>query len=257
MRDARIDYIAQTNGFTKHLVKGGEFWLTTYQKVSDKSLPYVFYIESDGAPFTAYGVSDNPTPINPLMLELAALDDRPNVVYIARPCQYTPMNLNPSCDKIYWTYKRMSEEVITSVNNTINIINSNHLPFSIIGYSGGGGIAVLIAARNEHVQDIITLAGNLDHISFVKYHQQRPRKQGISPMVGSLNPIDYTAEVSHIPQLHISGSQDETVPIFIADKFVHKSNSICVHQEIFNNKTHSQGWKGIWKTILALPLECY
>ena len=36
--------------------------------------------------------SDNPTPVNPMLLKLATMDKRPNIVYIARPCQYTFRN---------------------------------------------------------------------------------------------------------------------------------------------------------------------
>ena len=39
--------IGELYGFRKVLVKGGDFWLTTYQKVTNKHKPYVFYKPSD------------------------------------------------------------------------------------------------------------------------------------------------------------------------------------------------------------------
>jgi dienelactone hydrolase len=242
-------HTGKVNGFTEKLVKGGDFWLTTFQRITDKSLPYVFYLEGDGKAFTKYGVSDDPTPSYSMVLKLAALDPRPNVVYIARPCQYTPMNLNPKCNRTYWTDRRMSEEVVSSMNDVIQTLNQDQ-KFNLVGYSGGGGVAVLIAARNKQVKDILTVAGNLDHISFNQYHKKRP-------MIGSLNPIDYAGSVNLIPQLHVSGGKDTIVPAFLADKYVKVSNSMCVHQEIFSIISHNNGWERKWKEILTIPIICY
>lgn len=236
--------------FEKEFVKGGDFWLTTYQKITDKNRPYVFYIEGDGAAFNGkYKVSRNPTPRRQMFIKLAAMDERPNVVYIGRPCQYTPMSMNPKCNNQYWTNRRLSEEVVESINQVINKINNKH-KFSLVGFSGGGGVAVLIAAKNKQVKDIVTIAANLDLAAFVDYHN-------VSPMIGSLNPIDYTSEVSNIPQLHISGGKDNIVPPFIADKFVQKANSNCVKQKIFPEITHRSGWQPVWNYVTNQQITCY
>lgn len=243
--------IGSMHKFEKQLVKGGDFWITTYQKTTNKSLPYVFYIEGDGRAFNGkYKVSNNPTPKSRLLIELAAMDDRANVVYIARPCQFTPMDLNPKCSTTaYWTSKRLSDDSVESINQVINQVN-NGRPFSLIGYSGGGGIATLVAARNSLVKDIITISGNLDHKKFTQHHN-------VDPMVYSLNPIDYAKKINHIPQLHLSGGKDTIIPPFIADNYVQESDSSCVRQRIFPNKTHYKGWKDVWKYILDLPLVCH
>lgn len=242
--------IGNLHEYQKKLVKGGDFWITTYQKVTDKTKPFVFYIESDGAAFAGrYVVSTNPTPRQQMMIKLVAMDKRPNVVYVARPCQYTPMDLNPKCTNPYWTSKRLSDDSVDAVNQVIMSIN-NKKEFSLIGYSGGGGMAVLIAARNPLVKDIITIAANLDHKAFTSYHN-------VTPMVGSLNPIDYAQKINKIPQMHFSGGKDRIIPPFIADKFVQESNSKCVKQHIFYENTHAYGWEKKWKYILSLPVVCY
>lgn len=249
-RNIDSDFVGKSHGFIRRIVKAGDFWVTTYQKITNKSLPYVFYIEGDGFAFVnRYSISDDPTPVRPMLLKLATLDSRPNVVYIAQPCQFTPMSLNPKCNQAYWTNLRMSGEVINVLNEVINTINHD-LKFSLVGYSGGGGITVLIAAKNKLVKNIITISGNLDHISLSKYHN-------VNPMIGSMNPIDYAAQIRNIPQLHISGGKDTTVPPFIADKFVQASASTCVHQHIFDIAQHTQGWAGVWEYILNMPLACY
>jgi len=235
--------IAIANNFEQKMVQSGDFVLTTYQRITDKNLPYVFYLEGDGQAFIGrYTVSDNPTPARPMLLKLAAIDERPNVVYIARPCQYTPLEQSPKCIQNYWTNKRMSEEVIASMNGAINDI-SNGQNISLVGFSGGGGVAVLIAARNKHVKDIITIAGNLDHVAFNKYHNAMP-------MTGSLNPIDYAKQISHVPQLHLSGEKDKRVPSFIATGYVAKSASKHVMHRTIENAEHMKGWEAVWPKVL-------
>jgi len=237
-------------GFKKVLVKGGGFLITTYQKIENAQEPYVFYIEGDGAAFSGrYRVSANPTPRKRMFINLATMDTRPNIVYVARPCQYTPMHLNPKCNMQYWTSKRLSDDSVQSINDVINSINNNH-KFSLIGYSGGGGIAVLVAARNSMTKDIITVAGNLDHKAFTTFHN-------VTPMDGSLNPIDYTQQIRHIPQLHLSGEKDKVVPPLIADKFVQESMSSCVKQEVYEGVSHRNGWKKAWEHLLKKSIDCH
>lgn len=249
-RVKNAENIGKNNGFTQKLVKGGDFWLTTFQRITDQNKPFVFYLEGDGDAFLKYGgLTENPTPQYQFVLKLASLDNRPNIVYIARPCQYTPMDINPKCSPAYWSDRRMSEEVVASVNDVIETLAKGQ-GVSLVGYSGGGGIAVLVAARNKHVRDVVTLAGNLDHISFNRHHKKRP-------MIGSLNPIDYATGINNVPQLHLSGGEDTIVPPFIADKYVKASNSTCVHQEIYARASHQSGWERVWKEILTIPVICY
>lgn len=243
------DDVEQKYGYKKVLVPGGDFLVTTFQKITDKSKPYVFYIEGDGRAFlNKRAPSPDPTPNNKFFLKLALEDERPNVIYVARLCQYTPMNLNPKCSAAYWTNKRMSEDTVVALNSVINTVN-NGKKFSIVGYSGGGAIAVLVAARNNKVKDITTIAGNLDHAAFTKYHS-------VPPMNESLNPIDYAHQVALIPQLHLSGGKDTRVPPFIAENFVKKASSTCVHHKIYDNATHSKGWNDVWESIYRAPLSC-
>ena len=243
--------VVELSGFERVLVPGGDFVITTYQKVHDKKAPYVFYIEGDGLAFiNKYTVSSNPTPRKQMLMNLAAMDKRPNVVYVGRPCQYTLMELNPKCSETYWTDKRLSDDSVAAINDVINKVNVNHQKFSLIGYSGGGGIAVLVAARNPRVKDVITIAGNLDHLAFTEYHS-------VIPMSSSLNPIDYAASIKDIPQWHISGANDKIVPPFIAQKYTRVSASPCVTQKTFTGVGHKEGWDQVWESIYTKPIRCY
>ena len=241
--------LATQNNFQAQLVKGGDFVLTTYQRITDRNQPFVFYIEGDGQLKYRGGGSNNPTPASPMLLKLAAMDKRPNVVYIARPCQYTSLETNPKCVSDYWLDKRMNEEVVTSINEVINTIN-NGQKFNLVGFSGGGGIAVIIGAKNKNTKDIITIAGNLDTEKFDKHHNYR------GYLIKSLNPIKYAKQINDIPQLHISGADDRKVPPFIAELYIKASSSSCVKHKIFPDVGHTKGWDKVWSSILNIPLNC-
>jgi dienelactone hydrolase len=243
------DQLALNNHFTKKEIKGGDFFITTYQKITDAKLPYVIYIEGDGRIVSGDMISKDPTPTKPMLINLAFDDPRPNIVYMGRPCQYTPMAKNPKCNKEYWTNKRLSEEVIASINEVINKITSN-TKFDLVGFSGGGGAAVLIGARNHNVRTIITIAGNLDILDFDKHHNLRP-------MNGSLNPIDYTTKVEQIPQLHLSGGKDRIIPTFITQNFVNKISSKCAQLKIIPEAEHSKNWDKHWPKILKINNDCH
>ncbi|KJV57174.1 serine hydrolase family protein [Orientia chuto str. Dubai] len=221
------------------IIKTNSFFLTIFHKIKNPNLNFVFYIEGDGLIYYNNSISDNPTPLLPLVLELAIIDPRPNVVYIARPCQYVSPSLQQNCKKEYWTSKRFAKEVVEAINEVIIKI-SNNQPSDIIGYSGGGGLAVLVAAINPNIKTITTIAGNLDHIAFNNFHN--------SPhMTDSLNPIDYAESVKNIPQLHLTGIEDKIVPLFIIDKFAKHANFAKVIK--FKSISHDKGWKSIWQNI--------
>lgn len=207
--------------FTKEIIKGGDFYITTFHDIKDTSKDYIVYIEGDGLITLNNKTPHNdPTPKNKLVLNLAAEDKRYNIIYISRPCQYTPLELNDKCNNYeYWTSRRWSEETVLSMNEVIEKITRNG-DVHLIGFSGGGGIAVLIASINKNIKSIVTIAGNLDHIKFNKIHKARQCKL-------SLNPIDYTDKIFNIPQIHIVGRKDTIISESIIDDFINKSKSDC------------------------------
>lgn len=243
------DAIAQKGGFETKIVKGGKFWIRTYQKILNPNLPYVFYIEGDGFAFkNKFTISDDPTPRNHTVLRLANMDYRSNVIYVARPCQYLGEAVTEHCDNAYWTRKRLAPEIIDAMNDVIKNI-AGRQPIDLVGYSSGGGAAILIASRNDNIRSITTVAGLLDHRLFTKHHH-------VLDMIGSLNPIDVAYKIRKIPQLHISGGRDTIVRPFIVDSYVKASKSECVRHEIIPGASHNKGWQDSWKNILDTPLRC-
>jgi predicted esterase len=224
-RIEKADTLANQHGFTKELVKTSSFLLTTYSKFQDSKQTLHIYIEGDGYAWVNKSqLSQNPTPTEPMLLTLASLDPHPNVLYIARPCQYTSLALDTRCDAKHWSKARFAEEVIASMNEAISVKNTSHNKLELIGYSGGGAIAVLIAARRNDVKSIRTIAGNLDHIAFNRYHK-------VSQLENSLNPLTVAHLVAVIPQVHFVGEKDKIVPLFIADNFKnHSTHKNCIEK---------------------------
>jgi len=81
----------------------------------------------------------------------------------------------------------------------------------LVGYSGGGVLAVLIAERLDNVAAVITVGANLDVDAWTRYH-------GYLPLTGSLNPAASTAQ-HRWPETHLYGAHDENVPPATADAY--------------------------------------
>ena len=105
------DAMAQTAHLRRAQVTTDSFVLTSFYRITRPDLPLTVYIEGDGLAWRSRTEpSADPTPHQALGLALAAADPAANVVYLARPCQFTPMAANPRCDKAYWTNKRFADE---------------------------------------------------------------------------------------------------------------------------------------------------
>lgn len=82
----------------------------------------------------------------------------------------------------------------------------------LAGFSGGGWEAALLAARRTDVIFFGTVAGNLDTDAWAKMH-------GISPIAESHIPIAVAPSLQKLPQPHLSGADDTTMPPEINKKF--------------------------------------
>ncbi len=247
-RHMHAEDIASKAGLQLDKIEAGNFLLTTYHKglkIPDKEL--VVYLEGDGNAWNSkYRLSENPTPKNPLALKLAAKDTAGSILYIARPCMYLEQELMQDCSARFWSSHRYSEEVISSLNQVIDwatgISTTNNL--TLIGYSGGGAVAALIAARREDVSLLVTIAGNLDHKFWTDLHD-------MSPLVGSLNPVEYVKNLSMIEQTHFVGVKDKIVPEIVIESYLSKmplKNKINIR--VIKDFNHSCCWEQEWPDLL-------
>ena len=249
-RAAVAEDIVSHSGFIKEYIKAGQFTLMTYQRFYGHSERISIYIEGDGRAWeTKYKLSGDPTPSDPVALRLAVEDSGDNIAYMARPGQY-PLSGIPDCSSRYWSEARFAGEVIDAFNRGIDLLKkkSRASRVELVGFSGGGAIAVLIAARRNDVISLRTLAGNLDPKAFCRYHH-------VSLLEGSMDPMDAAKSISQIPQRHFIGLKDSVVPIGIAQSFVRMQGDNAYQRvTIVHGVTHTQGWTERWKELLSLSL---
>ena len=250
-----LNSIAKNISKKSHLraaeIKGGDFVLRVYYRFTKAGAPLHVYLEGDGRSWlTPARASYNPTPRDPVGLSLAAGDNSDNVLYIARPCQYVSFDKNPLCKYPYWTHKRFAPEVIKSVSAVIDrgLEMSQGREIEMIGFSGGGAVAILVSSQRKDVTGIRTVAGNLNHKLWTNQHK-------IDPLMGSLDPIDVAKKVSRIPQMHYVGMLDKIIDRRVADSFKSKSgpNACIIIKEIVG-ADHTNKWAELWDKLSKIKL---
>jgi pimeloyl-ACP methyl ester carboxylesterase len=184
------------NGFTL------EAWYSREIGRSEAGRQYV-YIEGDGRPWSADGQSPtaDPTPVNALAFELMR-ESAMSSLYLTRPCYFG--NLDEKCVAANWTASRFSPEVVDAMAEAIVEVTEPGRPVVLIGYSGGGALAMLLAEEVATVTAVVTVAGLLDTSAWIASH-------GYDPLQDSLNPADVDLPVS-VRQIHLVGGLDSNIP---------------------------------------------
>jgi pimeloyl-ACP methyl ester carboxylesterase len=194
-------------GFTRSTGHGTRFdhFVVRSPTMSDCASLRV-YVEHDGTPWsTPNTVASDPTPRVPLALELMGRDTGCRV-YVGRPC-YFGHQFDPGCDARWWTSHRYSDEVVLSMAAVATrlVDDSGANEVVLIGYSGGGTIAWLMARHMPSVSGVVTIAANLDIRAWTELH-------GFSPLVASANPAGLDPLPEGVRQWHFVGGNDRNVP---------------------------------------------
>jgi pimeloyl-ACP methyl ester carboxylesterase len=114
----------------------------------------------------------------------------------------------------------------------------------LIGYSGGGAIATLIAAKRTDIKSMTTVAGNLDTDAWVRLY-------GLEPLSESVNPASVTGSIRNIPQIHYVGGKDDVIPRTISQSFLQKMGSPNKAKVIeLPNYGHVCCWTERWTELL-------
>lgn len=240
---------AREKGFNRLNIRTASFQLAAYVRITRPGDPLTIYVEGDGAAWLSRTWrSDDPTPRKPFVLILAGMDPSPNVAYLARPGQY-PAPDAPPCDPAYWSGKRFAPEVVAAMNEAVETLRKEAKAGKIhlIGYSGGAAVAVLVAVKRTDVASLRTIAGNLNPDALNRHH-------GVSPLKGSLNPMDAAESLRNLPQRHFVGADDKVVPPFIARSFAKRlgdPDGRTVTE--VPNAGHERGWREKWPDLLAIP----
>jgi len=239
--------IAKTHEWKTLSFEVEAFVLTGYAK-NGPGKELVVYIEGDGRAWISHRVpSDDPTPKDPLALRLAVMDPAPKVLYLGRPCQYTSPRSMRKCESRFWTISRFSLPVIEAMDMALTQAKTGLKAdrLHLVGYSGGGALAVLLASRRRDVATVMTIAANLDHDAWTRHHE-------VTPLSDSLNPADVAASARDCPQVHFVGSEDDIVPPFVARSFMSRigdpSKARLAEIPQFN---HNCCWVKAWPGLLA------
>lgn len=238
----RTDDRAVDLGYRKQVVQGAGFSHVVYfkQGMGMPGAALHVYLEGDGTPWLRKGLAAaDPTPRKPLMLDLMSLDPVA-AIYLGRPC-YLGQNEDPACSSNLWTDGRYSEAVVESMSSALEKLSANYTSLTLIGYSGGGTLAMLMAERQPKVVTVVTVAANLDTDSWSALHKQQRLRD-------SLNPASRPSLDRRIRQFHFAGDKDDNVPpSLVREAIVRQQGAIF---KAFPNQDHSCCWKDVWKEIL-------
>lgn len=203
------------------------------------------YVEHDGTPWlTPDTVSADPTPRRPLALELMGRDSGCRV-WVGRPCHFGHQR-DAGCDPAWWSHRRYSDEVVRSmaaVTNRLVDARPGVHEVVLIGVSGGGTIAWLMARHVPSTTAVVTVAGNLDVRAWTDRH-------GYSPLDGSLDPARSEPLPQAIVQWHLAGAKDRNVPPALAAGVVARQpRARLVEIPDFD---HECCWVERWPELLVL-----
>lgn len=203
------------------------------------------YIEGDGLAWLSVSTpSPNPTPVHPVALALAAQDPGCSVVYLGRPGQY---DRDGVVEPRYWLAARFAPEVVAAYAELVaaQAAARRASRVHLVGYSGGGAIAALVAAdlRRRGAPFGLTLrtvAGNLDTLAWA-------RGRRLSPLSASLNPADAVDQLKHVPQLHLLGRRDRQVPPRYVQFFLQQVSSTGCAEWQWVDAAHAGPWEPAWQ----------
>jgi len=236
-RQAVEDWGAE-RGFATGRVDVEGFRLLTLKRGRGEVLDV--YIEGDGAAWPSpYHPPRDPTPLAPTALALANADQAA-VAYLGRPCQYLDEQQLRACSADYWTTRRFAPEVIAAYMKALDLLKerSGARRLRLVGYSGGGVIAVLLAGRRADVAHLVTVAAPVALEEWVAWHK-------VTPLTGSLDPM---AEKQPLPPAtHFSGADDTVVPPVIAERFVAARGG---KRRVVPDFDHQCCWARDWARLL-------
>lgn len=161
--------------------------------------------EGDGQAHDRRGRPTNdPTSQNRPGHDLARAWPQGPVVWVGRLCQHV-RDLDGACDVRDWTSHRYSAQALAAANAAVDQLKARTgaARVRLVGWSGGGVIAALLAQERDDVEGLITFASPLDLAAWTT-------SQRLSPLAGSLDPAARRF-LAPVPQVHLLGRFDTVV----------------------------------------------
>ncbi|MGH8218068.1 MAG: alpha/beta fold hydrolase [Steroidobacteraceae bacterium] len=227
----------------------GKFHHVVYASAGRDADLLLIFIAGDGTPWTKGGtvVARDPTAHRPLALNLAVRTHFGSVVYLGRPC-YLGLARSAECRPEDWTSARYSAAIVESLLTIANrLIQEHHArQVVLVGYSGGGTLAVLMAPHVANLRAVITIGADLDVAAWTHLH-------GYLPLSGSLDPAETRALPPSVMQIHFVGARDTNVPPALSARYFARHPR--AHLRIIARFDHRCCWVRAWSGLLANALH--
>jgi len=240
----RYARLASRQGLEPLLLRGTQFQHHAFAAVRGPPGLLVLLIDGDGSSWIWGGryVGADPTPRVSLALQLAAATPA-SVLYLGRPC-YLEERMPPECSGALWTSERYSREVVASMSAaaTTYIAEHHFEQVLIVGWSGGGTLATLMAANLPHVSGVVSIAGNLDPDAWARLHEYLP-------LQGSLNPSLEPPLPADLKQWYLVGGRDSNVPPAATARYFARVPQERVWS--YPRFDHNCCWVEAWPSIFA------
>jgi len=228
-------------GLARRELAGQPYAHVVYAPASRGPVPLLHvYLDGDGTPWRRGRPEPDPTPREPLVLELMARD--PGAArYLGRPC-YHGLGARPPCVPRDWNEGRYAPAVVASLAAAVRALaaEAGASRVALLGHSGGGTLAMLVAPRVPEVVAVVTVAANLDVEAWAV-------AQAIPPLSGSLDPARLGPLPTGIVQRHYAGGRDRVVPPALLARAPIAPGSLRVVAEF----DHACCWRERWAEILA------
>lgn len=227
--------------------------------------PLTIYVDHDGVPWVGgTRVARDPSPRDPLALRLmlseieharaggaVAGTQAAAALYVGRPCHFGAGPVD-ACHPLVWTHARYAEAVVASMATTIEdwiaarggTVSARQPAVVLVGYSGGGTLAVLLAARLPRAVAVVTIAANLDVAAWAGHHRY-------SPLAGSLDPARQPPLPPAVAQWHFVGARDEVVPGVLQAGYLRRNPG--ARQIEVQHQDHVCCWVSLWPALLPAP----
>lgn len=248
LREAQV--IAGPGGLAQELLHARGMTVLGFERAGSPGGVLTVYIEGDGrAWLNPWQPSTDPTPTDPVGLRLAVSDPSRPLLYLARPCQFVAFS---GCTARLWTSGRLSPEIVAVYQQLLDdaLRRTGSTKLALVGYSGGGALAALLAERRHDVAGLATVAADLDLEAWT-------RLRDLAPLSGSLDPADDAAAIEGLPQVHFAGGADAVVPPAVVQSFLRRFRQQgAARLIVVSHFDHDCCWVTSWPQLLReLPLS--
>jgi pimeloyl-ACP methyl ester carboxylesterase len=254
-REVTAERIARPAFMVERKFDTGTMQLQLWERAHQPHASANIYIEGDGEVIGFAGKQTNdPTPKNPVALNLASRDLSENLFYIARPCQFRESPDEKACPSKFWGARRFSPEVITAYNQVLDDIKKRYdiTEFNIIGYDGGANIAAALASQRKDIVTLRTVAGNLapDVTNF-------EAKKSLPLDSDFVSAKALAQQLAGLGQHHFVGAGDTVTPPSVYHSYAQALGaSECVHYTLVPDADHTNGWVDKWPELLQHTITC-